>query len=233
MLVRGLAFADDAAGAITLLSALAERIVARLRTAESLDGTIQEEQTWEAAEALAAIRAAIRVGPIGAERSAYWLMHRWDDAAAPVDSVETRMRPFLFANPVNLQSAAFDGLSDADRLGLIQNDTLRSAIVEYYENRQPYAEHFLREFVSERRLFWHAVAPYVLRPPPRDDDTGWPLAGPVRLMVPWNELRRSYEVANAVSELWAVATIARRQFENLRRRNDALREAIRTELANR
>jgi len=167
------------------------------------------------------------------ERAVYWLVHRWDDPSAPVDSIQAALRTFMFLNSYQFRNAAFTSLKEADRLSLIRNDTLRAQVVQYFEEVQVNVDQFLTVLFAEREKTWALLSPYVRWPKPTDPDTAWPLSGPLMLVAPWSEVRSNNSLANAVSALGAVATLSRQIGDRAIEQNEALRLAIEAELVKR
>jgi hypothetical protein len=167
------------------------------------------------------------------EQSVYWLVHRWDDPALPVDSVESALRTFMFYNSYQLQTAAFTSLKQAGRLDLIQNDTLRAEIVQYFEEAQVNVDQFLTVLGENYAALWEHLAPYVRFPKPSVPGTAWPVDGAPRLTSAWESVTSDNLLAYRVSALGSVATLARRAGESAIARNLELQAAIQMELANR
>ena len=63
------------------------------------------------------------------EREATWLSDRWDALDVHPDSVGQAVRAFIPLSTNQFRSAAFNSLKDGNQLSLIENDSLRSAMV--------------------------------------------------------------------------------------------------------
>jgi hypothetical protein len=177
----------------------------------------------------AEIRAAL-VPIAGHERSTLWLLSRWDDAHVPADSVGYALRAYLFYNTYQFQSATFNSLKQADRMGLIRNDSLRAAIVAYYDERQVHIGQFMEALFEERQRILDVVAPHVRWPRPRDPDRAWPMGDePVRLQSPWRQIAGDNRIYNAIGYQGGLARLALGIGERTQRENRELRDAIRRE----
>jgi len=180
----------------------------------------------------AELRFALRPA-IGHERSTYWLVSRWDDASAPPDSIQIALTRFLIYNSYQFQSAAYRGLREGDRLNLISNDSLRTQIVDYFEESQVNVDQFLVALLQARERVIDGMAPFVRWPLPRDRDTAWPTSGPLRLLAPWDTIRADNRLANQISAMGALASLAKSLGNEALARNEALRTAIDSELEGR
>ena len=95
------------------------------------------------------------------DRTAQWVNLNEDRSDAPPDSVATIMQSFgiiTFYQPV--RAAYTEGISSGG-LSLILEDSLRAAVVNYYEVRQPYMVQFYNLVFDNWRGFFDASAPYL------------------------------------------------------------------------
>jgi len=168
--------------------------------------------------------------PVRHERAGLWLREHWDSPDIRTDTIGLVLRPYLFANSYQLQRAAFTSLKESDRLTLIRNDTLRVAVIQYYEEAQINADQFLTGFGDEREETLKSLSRYIRWPEPRDSLQAWPVSGPMELMVPWDSVRRDNELYNRIASNGAIARLAQELGEDAQLANYELRQAIMAEL---
>ena len=113
-------------------------------------------ETEEAEESLALVLADLMadsadfasVGEAvdGHVEAAAWLVERWEDPGTDPDSAELALRAFVSGSALQLNSSAFEGLRNSNRLRLIRKDSVRAAILRYFQFQQV----AIRDF-NERR----------------------------------------------------------------------------------
>jgi len=147
------------------------------------------------------------------------------------DSVGLVLRQFIRGAGHSFQSSGFVSLRDADRLSLITNDTLRSALVEYFDEGQVELDQSVAMEQDRRDRLLAAMAKHVRWPRPRTSESTWPFEdGPVVLTSSWDAARSDGEFIWTVQDLGSLSQNAHAAAERLMVRNGELRAAIRREL---
>ena len=123
-----------------------------------------------------------------AEASA-WLADRWNDPEVPRDSAETALYQFTVRSTLELSAAGFDGLRSANRVRLIDSDSLQTALLQYYQRGQlQYASVYAEIMEIAWALHLEVLAPYVENLAGVDGAT-WPPREPrVEMRGSWNSL---------------------------------------------
>ena len=119
--------------------------------------------------------------------AADWLITRWDEELDP-DSVVSALTAFSSRTALQLNSSAFQGLRNANRLHLLGSDTLRSELSDYYQKRHAALEDFNGvESQLRERLIFERLAPYVRNLPGAEDGLWPPVTPPLELRTRWRE----------------------------------------------
>jgi len=163
-----------------------------------------------------------------------WMGQRWDDPDVPEDSVGLAFRAFVHFNSYQFQGSAFRSLSEAGRLSLIRDDSLRAQIVEYFEERQVNVGQFLEILLTTRGEILSQIGPYGTMPPPLNEGTNWPLEpGGIELVDGWGPLQSDRGFRWLIAGHGAMATLTRQYGDGALRANADLRHAILQELSER
>jgi hypothetical protein len=161
--------------------------------------------------------------------SADWLMRHEDRTALPADSVAGAVESFFIYTPYAPRRAAFDNLKDTDRLGLIEDDSVRIAILEYYERRQAETAFFLQLHDSDaaalRADWWAHVR--VRSPAAPEIEDGEPRPR-VEMDGTWPQLRADRRLLNLMGQLGNTASASRERVEAQMHANAALRRLLRS-----
>jgi hypothetical protein len=110
--------------------------------------------------------------------AAAWLVERWEDPGTDPDSAEMALSAFQTGRALQLNSSAYEGLRSSNRLRLIRSDSVRAAILQYYQFRQV----AIREFNEGRlgrieTLLYEALPPHVRYLGGEDEGKMLPLQG--------------------------------------------------------
>ena len=164
--------------------------------------------------------------PLRYQDASKWLTDHWDDASVDETEVGAYLATFTVANPYRPRKAAYSSLEAANGVGLISDEGLRTAIVDYFDRTQVTMA-FVNEYVlTQQRGVVERLARYARTPSPRDPDQPWPLEGPWRFVTPWREVASDIQLANQVQELGVVGYFAQRERQNALEANSELRAAI-------
>jgi hypothetical protein len=94
--------------------------------------------------------------------AAAWLVERWEDTETDPDSAVLALSAFQTGRNLQLNSSAYEGLLSSNRLRLIKSDSVRAAIVLYYQFRQVAIREFNEGRLSRlETLLYEALPPYV------------------------------------------------------------------------
>jgi hypothetical protein len=156
-----------------------------------------------------------------------WLTDHWEAADVPTDSVNGVLVALIPISTAQLQSAAYTSVKDGDRLGLILNESLRSAIIGYFDEGQSSAAVRADRALNLRVVALEALWPHVQ----------WKreLDGPetVTLVSPWSEVTIHNPILNKLTMFAAGSYQAMIWGERLLARNQNLRTMIEAELETR
>ncbi len=161
-------------------------------------------------------------------RSAAWLQEYWSEATVDPDSLSQALWGFLWVEAPQFRRVAYASLQDGDRLGLIEDDSLRLGIIEYYEYWQAEA-HFYTEGNYGQRQIWYddIITDHALLPPGREPGTVWPPEiGPLRVTSSWRQIRADNLVHNHATAVAMWAQIALERMDDAHARISALRSRI-------
>ena len=164
---------------------------------------------------------------------ALWAIAHWDDPDLDVEDFARRLFPLSDFNPYRPQSAAYSGLKESGRLDLIRNDTLRTALVEYFDYVQTQLVAYIDWTNGAYRDFFARMSQYALLPEPRTADRAYPWAGPWRLRAAWPAIHKDTELANLIQFMGAWGYIAEARRASALETNLTLRNLITQELASR
>lgn len=164
---------------------------------------------------------------------ALWAIAHWDDPDLDVEEFARRLFPLSDFNPYRPQSAAYSGLKESGGLDLIQNDTLRNAMVEYFDYTQTQLVNYIDWTNQAYRDFFGRMSQYALLPQPSSPDRAYPWAGPWRLRAAWPEIHRDTELANLIQFMGAWGYIAEVRRISALEANLTLRTQIAQELGSR
>ena len=108
---------------------------------------------------------------------------------------------FSSRTALQLNSSAFQGLQNANRLHLLGSDTLRSALLYYYQMQHAALEDFNGvESRLRERLIFESLAPHVRNLPGAEDGLWPPVSPPLELRSGWQEMAGDNAVHNEI--LW-------------------------------
>jgi hypothetical protein len=164
---------------------------------------------------------------------ALWAIAHWDDRDVDVEDFALRLFPLSDFNPYRPQSAAYSGLKESGGLDLIQNATLRNAMVEYFDYTQTQLVNYIDWTNQAYRDFFGRMSRYALLPEPRSPDRAYPWAGPWRLRAAWPEIRRDTELANLIQFMGAWGYVLEARRISVLEANLTLRTQITQELGSR
>ena len=118
--------------------------------------------------------------------SSSWLIQNWDRSDNDRDSLERHLYQYSRTRNFQLSRAGFDGLQNANRLWLLESDSLRNLLLAYYEGRQPHVLDYHRANGDAIMRLFRSMAPHTRRPGGRDPGSLWPVqVDRVRLRHPW------------------------------------------------
>jgi len=214
---------------VAIFAGISLSLVAEDWRQSRLDSVEQESALQMILEDLArdssAIESALGYGRRH-EAVSYWVTHHWDDPNIPADSAAAVLRQTMFIGDVQLSTAAYSSLKEANRLALVENDSLRAKIVSYYEETQPSFDGWAEAVWDSRLGFLDRVFSYVLQPLPDSPGRGWPASGPMRLLVPWAEITKDPLIYNLMFGYGATAAVMRLNGDSALEANNDLRAAI-------
>lgn len=93
--------------------------------------------------------------------SGMWLLDRWNAERVPADSAQAVLRVFDQAPRPSFSRAGYEGLSNGNRLGLIDGDELRDALFEYYQVDQASLEAYWEVVWQRREKLLTELAPHI------------------------------------------------------------------------
>jgi len=167
------------------------------------------------------------------DRAVQWVNLNEDRSDAPLDSVASIMQSFgriTFYQPV--RAAYTEGISSG-ALSLILEDSLRTAVVNYYEIRQPYMVQFYDLVFDNWRGFYDAAAPFLnwgIQP----SDTTMFAAIQTRnlpeLRESWTTMSSDASFMGHVDIIGMLGGNASARIDEVLADNQALREQIRAQL---
>lgn len=117
-----------------------------------------------------------RVGRIASRHTAAaaWMLENWDRIDSPTDSIEQAFYAFSSGERILMSRSAYGGLEASNQLRLLQNDSVRSGLLEYYQGLQVAIVTYDELFWSEGLELLDLLAPYVRNPGGRDPGSIWP-----------------------------------------------------------
>ena len=167
------------------------------------------------------------------DRTAQWVNLNEDRSDAPPDSVATIMQSFgiiTFYQPV--RAAYTEGISSGG-LSLILEDSLRAAVVNYYEVRQPYMVQFYNLVFDNWRGFYDASAPYLnwgIQPSDTTMFAAIQERNPPELRESWTTISSDAAFMGHVDIIGMLGGNASVRIDEVLAENQALREQIRAQL---
>ena len=167
------------------------------------------------------------------DRTAQWVNLNEDRSDAPPDSVATIMQSFgiiTFYQPV--RAAYTEGISSGG-LSLILEDSLRAAVVNYYEVRQPYMVQFYNLVFDNWRGFYDASAPYLnwgIQPSDTTMFAAIQTRNPPELRESWTTISSDAALMGHVDIIGMLGGNASVRIDEVLAANQALREQIRAQL---
>ena len=167
------------------------------------------------------------------DRTAQWVNLNEDRSDAPPDSVATIMQSFgtiTFYQPV--RAAYTEGISSGG-LSLILEDSLRAAVVNYYEVRQPYMVQFYNLVFDNWRGFYDASAPYLnwgIQPSDTTMFAAIQERNPPELRESWTTISSDAAFMGHVDIIGMLGGNASVRIDEVLAANQALREQIRAQL---
>ena len=167
------------------------------------------------------------------DRTAQWVNLNEDRSDAPPDSVATIMQSFgtiTFYQPV--RAAYTEGISSGG-LSLILEDSLRAAVVNYYEVRQPYMVQFYNLVFDNWRGFYDASAPYLnwgIQPSDTTMFAAIQERNPPELRESWTTISSDAAFMGHVDIIGMLGGNASVRIDQVLAANQALREQIQAQL---
>lgn len=162
--------------------------------------------------------------------AAAWFQRNWHERVVDPDSAGYAFRAYLFLPQFTFPRSAFESLRAGNRLSLVQPDSVRVAVIEYYD-RQSVLDVSYVDLVSEKERTVNAFSPYFLRPPSRNPARAWPMAaGPAQMTSPWSIIQTDNAAYNQVSYSGAYATVMLSFVDEQRERNQRLMTLLRRHL---
>ena len=167
------------------------------------------------------------------DRAVQWVNLNEDRSDAPPDSVATIMQSFgtiTFYQPV--RAAYTEGISSGG-LSLILEDSLRAAVVNYYEVRQPYMVQFYNLVFDNWRGFYDASAPYLnwgIQPSDTTMFAAIQTRNPPELRESWTTISSDAALMGHVDIIGMLGGNASVRIDEVLAANQALREQIRVQL---
>jgi hypothetical protein len=120
---------------------------------------------------------------------ASWLIHSWDRVDQSVDSVELALFSFSEGGSLQVSRAGFDGLQSANRIRLLESDSLRDQLLEYYQVDQVATLARYETLVRRNERLGELLAVHVRDPGGAAAGSMWPVEEQrVRLRHPWPEV---------------------------------------------
>ena len=167
------------------------------------------------------------------DRTAQWVNLNEDRSDAPPDSVASIMQLFgriSFYQPV--RAAYTEGISSGG-LSLILEDSLRAAVVNYYEVRQPYMVQFYNLVFDNWRGFYDASAPYLnwgIQPSDTTMFAAIQTRNPPELRESWTTISSDAALMGHVDIIGMLGGNASVRIDQVLAANQALREQIQAQL---
>ena len=167
------------------------------------------------------------------DRTAQWVNLNEDRSDAPPDSVASIMQLFgriSFYQPV--RAAYTEGISSGG-LSLILEDSLRAAVVNYYEVRQPYMVQFYNLVFDNWRGFYDASAPYLnwgIQPSDTTMFAAIQERNPPELRESWTTISSDAAFMGHVDIIGMLGGNASVRIDQVLAANQALREQIQAQL---
>ena len=167
------------------------------------------------------------------DRAAQWVNLNEDRSDAPPDSVASIMQLFgriSFYQPV--RAAYTEGISSGG-LSLILEDSLRAAVVNYYEVRQPYMVQFYNLVFDNWRGFYDASAPYLnwgIQPGDTTMFAAIQPRNPPELRESWTTMSSDAAFMGHVDIIGMLGGNASVRIDQVLAANQALREQIQAQL---
>lgn len=163
--------------------------------------------------------------------AAAWFQRNWHERVVDSDSAGYAFRAYLFIPRFTFPRSAFESLRAGNRLSLVQPDSVRIAVIEYYDG-QSYLDVGYANLLSEKERTVDAFSPYFLRPPSQSPSSALPMAaGPAQMTSRWSIIQTDNTAYNQVSYSGAVAAVMLRVVDEQRDRNQRLLRLLRLHLA--
>jgi hypothetical protein len=144
--------------------------------------------------------ASVRRSMEGHAAAAAWLTENWDRVEVPTDSVEERLYSFSERSVLELSRSAYSGLENANRLRLLDPDSLRMGVLQYYQVSQEsirswYAD--IHQLVT--RLHFERLGRHVINRGGEEPGVMWPpIEQTLTLRTSWAELTADAELHNVL-----------------------------------
>ena len=124
----------------------------------------------------------------GLTQSASWLTAHWNNAGQHPDSMRLALDRFNGGSGGFVRRGAYEGLVGSNGLRLIEGDTLRSAISDYYQNTQPAAEFWWDAALGGFEEIRQGLGRYVTYPGGPEPGRMWPASQGVALRNSWSSV---------------------------------------------
>lgn len=120
---------------------------------------------------------------------ASWLIDNWDRLDHSVDSLEIALFTFSEGGSLQVSRAGFDGLQSANRIRVLQSDSLRDQLLKYYQVDQVATLARYETLVRRNERLGELLAVHVRDPGGGAAGSMWPVEERrVRLRHPWTEV---------------------------------------------
>lgn len=174
---------------------------------------------------------SVRTDLMRHERDGAWVFQRLGQAGVDADSVALRLASLHELNLYKAPRATYTGLRSSGRISLIRDRDLRRAMVQYYEERQPYLLQFRETYSDLWVAFTDAIAldAEVYYP---DGVEGSFLQGlAFRLKRPWVDIPSDSSFRYKFTTMGILASILTVRYGEALNENEALQASIRASLA--
>ncbi|SVC17267.1 uncharacterized protein METZ01_LOCUS270121 [marine metagenome] len=167
------------------------------------------------------------------DRTAQWVSLNEDRSDVPTDSVALMFQPFgvtSFYQPVR---AAYSGAIGSGGISLILEDSLRMAVINYYEVRQPWILQFFNLVFDNWRKWYDISAPYLnwgIQPSDTTMFAAIRSSNPPELRESWTTISSDAAFMGHIDITGMLGGNASLRIDQALAENRALRERIRAQL---
>ena len=139
--------------------------------------------------------------PYAAEktRTIAWIVDNRDRESPPADSIHLRLYAFNSQAPAFLRASAYPALAEANRVGLVEPDSVRQALIDYYELGQSRAQYWIDYIRSVGTEALFKLGRHVRLPGGQNPGEMWPpIERRVYLVSTWREFQEDYDLQNVI-----------------------------------